>query len=79
MAPPIWLDDQGGRQPTRPCAKCGKDEPVRRLRFDHLRMIGWKALGTVQTVEWCGHGQEFIPVPDDDGWCWMIPVLGEAA
>ena len=29
-------------------------------------------------TNWCGHGQEFIPVPDDGGWCWMIPVLSEA-
>jgi hypothetical protein len=52
---------------------------MRRLRFEHLRVVGWKPLGTVYVVEWCGHGQEFIPVPDADGWCWLIPVLGEAA
>ncbi|SRR5713226_10214741 len=78
MTSPIWLDESGQRRPTRSCAKCGRDEPMRRLRFDHLRMIGWKPLGPVQIVNWCGHGQEFIPVPDTDGWVRLIPVLGEA-
>lgn len=77
MTPPVWPDEHGRRQPTRPCPTCGKDEPVRRFRFDHFRMIGWKPLGTVQIVNWCGHGQEFVPVPDAHGWCWMIPIIGE--
>ncbi len=51
---PIWLDEHGQGRPTRPCPKCGKDEPARRLRFDHLRMIGWKPLVAVQIVNWCG-------------------------
>ena len=64
MAPPIWLDDHGQRQPTRLCPSCGKDEPVRRFRFDPLRMIGWKPLGTVHIVNWCGHGNEFVAWPE---------------
>ena len=30
-------------------------------------------------VEWCGHAQEVIPLPRDDGWWGEIPVLGEAS
>ncbi len=74
MTPPIWLDESGQRRPTRSCPKCGKDEPVRRLRFDHLRMIGWKPLGTVQIVNWCGHGREYSPWPDPDGYWRLVPV-----
>ncbi len=79
MTPPIWLDEHGQGVPTRPCAKCGKDEPVRRLRFDHLRMIGWKLLGTVQIVNWCEHGQDYVPWPEGDGYRRLVPIAGEAA
>lgn len=48
--------------------------PVRRLRFDHLRMVGWKLLGTVQIINWCGHGQEFVPWPEPDGSWRLVPV-----
>ena len=41
VAPPIWLDEHGQRQPTHPRPKCGKDSPEHRYRFEHLRMIGW--------------------------------------
>ncbi len=41
-------------------------------------MIGWKPLGTMQIVEWCGHGQEFIPVPETDGYWRLIVVEGDA-
>jgi hypothetical protein len=44
------MDNSGQPRPARPCPKCGKDEPVRRPRFDHLSMIGWQPLGTVQIV-----------------------------
>jgi hypothetical protein len=30
-------------------------------------------------VEWCGHRQEIILTPRDDGWWGEIPVLGEAS
>jgi len=29
-------------------------------------------------VEWCGHGQELIPVPDDAEWVRLVPVIGTA-
>lgn len=40
-------------------------------------MAGWKPMNPMLVVNWCGHGQEFILVPDENGWCWMIPVMGE--
>lgn len=75
---PVWLDASGSRYPICPCSTCGHETPLRRFRFDHLRMIGWKPLGTVQIVEWCGHGQEFVPVPDTDGHWRLIVVEGDA-
>ena len=42
MAPPIWLDENGQRRPTRPCPKCGLPDPILRLRYEHLRANGWK-------------------------------------
>jgi len=27
---------------------------------------------------WCAHAQEFIPIPEAEGGCFVIPVLGEA-
>jgi hypothetical protein len=29
-------------------------------------------------VEWCGHQQEVVLLPDGDGWYSEMPVLGEA-
>jgi hypothetical protein len=78
VTPPIWLDDQGRRQLTRPCPRCGREAPVYRFRLEHLRLMGWRLFTVASYTNWCGHGQEFIPVPDDDGWCCMVPVLGEA-
>jgi hypothetical protein len=79
MTPPVWLDDQGQRRPTRPCPRCGREAPVFRLRIEHLRLVGWRLFTVASYTNCCGHGQEFIPVPDDDGWCQMISLLGEAA
>jgi hypothetical protein len=30
-------------------------------------------------VNWCGHGREFIPLPDEGGWCRLVPIIGEAS
>jgi hypothetical protein len=41
-------------------------------------MIGWaQPRQVVRIVNWCGHSQEFVLLPDAEGWCRMIPVLGE--
>jgi hypothetical protein len=36
MTPPIWLDDYDQPSPTRPCPKCGREDLVLRLRYEHL-------------------------------------------
>ena len=33
----------------------------------------------LSVVQWCGHQQELILVPDGEEWFTEIPVLGEAS
>jgi hypothetical protein len=44
------LDEHGQRRPTSPCPKCGKADPVLRLRYEHLLMNGWKPMKTMLIV-----------------------------
>ena len=48
-------------------------------RLPHLIMAGWKPMKPMLVVNWCGHGQRFIPWPEADGYWTLVPVLGEAA
>jgi hypothetical protein len=34
---------------------------------------------TMLIVNWCGHGQQFIPAPEADGYWTLVPSLGEVA
>jgi hypothetical protein len=78
MTPPVWFDEAWKPRPTRPCPQCGRAAPLFRFREEHLRLVGWRLFAVASYTNWCGHGQEFIPVPEAEGWCRMIPVLGEA-
>ena len=40
-------------------------------------MNGWKPMKTMLIVNWCAHGQEFVPVPEAHGYWQLVPVLGE--
>jgi hypothetical protein len=77
MVPPVWVDEAGNPRPVLRCRRCGRDTPVFRFRLEHLRLIGWRLFAPAEHVNWCGHGQEFVPLPDADGWCRLVPVLGE--
>jgi hypothetical protein len=79
MALPSQLDKHGQRRPTRPCPKCGLPDPILRLRYEHLRANGWKPVKTFSMVNWCGHGQEYQPWLQPDGYWLLVPILGEAA
>jgi len=48
--------------------------PVLGLRYEHLRMNGWKPCKTFTMVNWCGHGQEYQPWLQPDGWWLLIPT-----
>ena len=76
---PIWLDEQGHRRPRRPCLKCGLPDPVLRLRYEHLRANGWKPFNLFLMMNWCGHGHEYLPWLQQDGWWLLVPILCEAA
>ena len=52
--------------------------PIRRYSRQTLRVIGWPLYRVASVVQWCGHQQEFIPVPDEGEWARMVPVIGTA-
>jgi hypothetical protein len=56
VTPPIWLDENGERRPTRPCPKCGLPDPIIRLRYEHLRANGWKPCKTLLPKGQSGKG-----------------------
>lgn len=45
-----------------------------RHRLQHLIMAGWKPMKPILVVNWCGHGQQFIPWPEADGHWTLVPV-----
>jgi hypothetical protein len=78
MVPPIWLDESGHTRPVRSCLRCGREAPVYRFRLEILPRVGWRLFAPAEYVNWCGHAQEFIPLPERDGSCWLVPIDGEA-
>jgi len=78
--PPIWINEDGRRAPTRRCLRpgCGRDYPIRRYRYETLRQIGWPLFRVASFTSWCGHGQDLIPVPGDDEWAQLVPVIDTA-
>ena len=43
-----------------------------------FRLIGWPLFRVARYVEWYGHGQELIPVPDEGVWVRLVPIIGTA-
>jgi hypothetical protein len=43
-----------------------------------VRMLGHQMYDAITVVNCCGHGNELILVPEADGWCGQVPVLGGA-
>ena len=78
MSPPRWVDEHGQALPDAALPD------VRARDSDQAGTSGQRpgpsvAPRSVATwVEWCGHQQEVILVPDGDGWYSEIPVLGVA-
>ena len=46
------------------------------IRYEHLRVNGWEPVRTFSMVNRCGHGQEFVSVPEADGYWRLVPVGG---
>ena len=78
MSPPIWVDEQGRPRPTRPCLRCQREIPVNRWPVKTLPTTKRWPYQVIIFVDWCGHQQEVVFVPDGDGWYSEIPVLGES-
>ena len=78
MTPPGWVDEDGQPCPTWPCPKCGRVIPIKRLHPATARAERWHAWSVATWVEWCGHQQEVVLVPEGGGWYAEFPVLGVA-
>src|SRR5215813_8341378 len=80
IRPRATLNEDGQRAQTQPCPRpgCGRPYPIRRYRYETLRQIGWPPFRVARYVDWCGHGQELIPVRDDGEWARLVPVIGTA-
>src|SRR5262249_16876163 len=81
LMPPIWVNENGQRAQTRPCPRlgCGREVPIRRDSHQRLWLIGWALYRVASVVQWCGHRQEFIPVPVEREWVRMAPIIGTAS
>jgi hypothetical protein len=78
MSPPLWVDEQGRPRPTRPCPRCQREIPVNRWPVKTLATTKRWPYQVMTFVEWCGHQQEVVLVPDGAECYAEIPVLGEA-
>ena len=45
---------------------------------DGAHCVGAVLFRVARFVNWCGHAQELIPVPDEGGWVRLVPVIGTA-
>jgi hypothetical protein len=77
MTPPIWLDEHGQRRPTYPCPRCGREAPLFRFRVEHLKLVGWRLFAVASYTNWCGHGNEYVPWPEPDGYWRLVPMMSE--
>jgi hypothetical protein len=79
MTPPRWVDEDGQACPTRPCPQqCGRVIPIKRWPVLRTGAIRHRPYEVLSVVEWCGHMQEQILVPDGAKWFREIPVPGVA-
>ena len=77
MTPPPWTDEQGRLCPTRPCPTCRRVIPIRRWEAKAGSVVR-RPYEVLSVVQWCGHLQELVLVPDGPDWFTEIPVLGVA-
>jgi hypothetical protein len=85
MMPDLWRAPSGSmsvatkfrRAPCR-VPECTREWAVRPYRFEHLMSTGWPTQPMV-VVNWCGHGQEFVPRPEKDSYWVLVPVVETVA
>jgi hypothetical protein len=73
MNPPRWVDEDGRLCPTRPCPVCGRVSRQTLAIFTH-GTVRRRPYEVLSVVEWCGHLQELILLPDGAEWFREIPV-----
>ena len=78
MSPPHWVDEHGQPCPTRPCPQCQRVIRVNRWPVKTRPTTQRWPYQVMSFVEWCGHQQEVVLVPDGVEWYSGIPVLGVA-
>src|SRR5262245_34688506 len=50
-----------------PCPRCGRDVPIYDdFRLVDIKRLGWSLFVPATYVNWCGHAQEFLPIPETD-------------
>jgi hypothetical protein len=70
--PPYWVDEHGHRLPVHPCFTCGRVQPRETMAGEHLAWRGWQPVQTFLIAGWCGHPQEYLPIPvGGDRWALM--------
>jgi hypothetical protein len=79
MSPPLWVDERGHPRPTRPCPPVSARDSGQPLAREDAGDHEALALQVMTFVEWCGHQQEVVLVPDGAEWYAEIPVLGVAS
>jgi hypothetical protein len=79
MSPLRWVDEHGRLVPTRLCPRCQRVIPVNRWPGRTLPTTKRWPYQVITFVEWCGHQQEVVVVPEEGGWYSEIPVLGVAS
>ena len=55
-----------------------RPDPYLRLRYEHLFANDWKPFNPFFMMNRCGHGHEYQPWLQSDGWWLLVPVVGEA-
>ena len=73
---PLPTRDKRGRLRRRmACRKCG--DTVEDPTAEVMRPLKWQPYEEVSYVNWCGHKQEFIPIPMLDSSFRLVPLEGE--
>ena len=74
---PFWINEDGERAQTQPCPRPGRGRDAT-LQSPEAPANRLAALSVASAVDWCGHRQKFIPVPDEGERVRMVPVIGTA-
>src|SRR4029453_17252280 len=64
--------------PPAPVFDVALPHPATAMTIEDVRRNGWIIYMPSIVVHWCGHGQEVLPIPGEDGRCDLVPVIGEA-